>query len=227
MDEYFKVLDLYPDASIDDVKSAYRDLAQIWHPDRHNHNPRLRAKAEERFKAINEAYQAIISETPQRRRTRPPGSTASDTRSYTCTQQPTATSPTAIVSSLRRLGIALCVAALIIPLLFHTFGASSAPRQTPLFAEVPSLDSRLQHVQYDTRTVLGFPSVMSRTEMASAIIASDRLRHEHRPNYLQFVGWKLSSEGLWIPFYYLLFGGFFLAAIGIWMLRWAHLSNPK
>ena len=61
LDQYFETLELKPGASLAEIKQAYRDLAQIWHPDRYSHNPRLRTKAEERFKNINEAYQKLSS----------------------------------------------------------------------------------------------------------------------------------------------------------------------
>lgn len=39
------------------LKQAYHDHAQVWHPDKHGHNPRLRDKAESIFKEINAAYE--------------------------------------------------------------------------------------------------------------------------------------------------------------------------
>ena len=74
MDElsrYFDILEVRRGASPDEIRRAYRDMAQIWHPDRHNHNPRLRAKAEEKLKSINEAYQRL-SAYSQRSSTTPP-----------------------------------------------------------------------------------------------------------------------------------------------------------
>jgi hypothetical protein len=56
---YYRVLDLEPGASVDQVKTAWRDLAQVWHPDRFANNERLKAKAEEQLKQINEAYSRI------------------------------------------------------------------------------------------------------------------------------------------------------------------------
>ena len=56
---YFDILELRHGASPEEIKRAYRDLVQIWHPDRYNHNPRLRSKAEEKLKSINEAYQCL------------------------------------------------------------------------------------------------------------------------------------------------------------------------
>jgi len=61
-DAYLRVLDLAPNASSRDITRSYRELAQIWHPDHYNHNARLRARAEEKMKAINEAYQALSQE---------------------------------------------------------------------------------------------------------------------------------------------------------------------
>jgi hypothetical protein len=51
------VLGLRAGASADEVKQAYRDLANVWHPDRFAHNARLQQKAEERLKEINAAFQ--------------------------------------------------------------------------------------------------------------------------------------------------------------------------
>ena len=58
--DYYDILGVPKGASDDDVKKAFRRLAQQWHPDV-NSSP----DAEEKFKEINEAYQ-ILSD-PQRR----------------------------------------------------------------------------------------------------------------------------------------------------------------
>jgi hypothetical protein len=55
----YRELELSPDASAEQVRQAWKDLAQVWHPDRFGGNERLRAKAQERLKRINEAYQAL------------------------------------------------------------------------------------------------------------------------------------------------------------------------
>ena len=55
----YRELELSPDASADQVREAWRDLAQVWHPDRFAGNERLQEKAQERLKRINEAYQAL------------------------------------------------------------------------------------------------------------------------------------------------------------------------
>ena len=59
LEEHYKVLDASPSASIEEIRVLYRDLAQVWHPDRFQENPRLREKAEAKLKAINHAYEAI------------------------------------------------------------------------------------------------------------------------------------------------------------------------
>jgi curved DNA-binding protein CbpA len=53
------VLDLTPPVSLTDLKEAYKDLVQVWHPDRFTHNPRLRHRAEEKIKLINLAYETL------------------------------------------------------------------------------------------------------------------------------------------------------------------------
>ena len=42
------------------LSQAYKELVQIWHPDRYVHNPRLQHKAEAKFKEINLAYQNLM-----------------------------------------------------------------------------------------------------------------------------------------------------------------------
>src|ERR687885_454465 len=56
-----EVLGLEPGATAQEIKTAYRDMAKVWHPDRFAHDPRLQQKAQERLKEINEAYRALLS----------------------------------------------------------------------------------------------------------------------------------------------------------------------
>ena len=58
MRDPYEVLGVSPDASDDEVKKAYRDLARRYHPDNYINNP-LADLAEEKMKEINEAYDAI------------------------------------------------------------------------------------------------------------------------------------------------------------------------
>jgi hypothetical protein len=60
----YRVLGLPRGAAPDDVHAAYRDLAQVWHPDRFTHNERLRAKADRNFQRINEAYALLKDVQP-------------------------------------------------------------------------------------------------------------------------------------------------------------------
>ncbi|HEX3540903.1 MAG TPA: J domain-containing protein [Acidimicrobiales bacterium] len=55
----FEVLGVSPSASPDEVMSAYRVLAQIYHPDRYvDSPPEVRRESEDRMKALNQAYRA-------------------------------------------------------------------------------------------------------------------------------------------------------------------------
>jgi len=56
----YKILDLEPHATLEEVKSAYKELAQIYHPDKHtNHSSSVQKRAHEKFSKINQAYGAI------------------------------------------------------------------------------------------------------------------------------------------------------------------------
>lgn len=53
--DYYEVLGLARDASAEDIKKAYRNLARKWHPDANRDDP----SAAEKFKEINEAYEVL------------------------------------------------------------------------------------------------------------------------------------------------------------------------
>lgn len=57
----FKILEIRETNSPEEIKSAYRDLIAIWHPDRYVHNPRLHQKANEKVKELNRAYHTVMS----------------------------------------------------------------------------------------------------------------------------------------------------------------------
>jgi curved DNA-binding protein CbpA len=57
----FDILELEREATMDEAKQAYKDLVNIWHPDRFSSNPRLKQKAEEKLKEVNEAYDTVKS----------------------------------------------------------------------------------------------------------------------------------------------------------------------
>ena len=63
MEDYYKVLGVEESASQDEIRKAYRKLSLLHHPDKNPGN----TEAEEKFKNINEAYQAIGSEDERRK----------------------------------------------------------------------------------------------------------------------------------------------------------------
>src|SRR5207244_6109273 len=56
---YYEVLELRPSASSAEIKKAWLELVQIWHPDRFHHSSNLHRKAEARTQMINQAYQTL------------------------------------------------------------------------------------------------------------------------------------------------------------------------
>ncbi|WP_439894372.1 J domain-containing protein (plasmid) [Ralstonia sp. 25C] len=63
MTTIYATLGVQPDATLDEIKRAYRRAAMKWHPDR---NPGREAEAYAAFQEIREAY-AILSDAEQRR----------------------------------------------------------------------------------------------------------------------------------------------------------------
>lgn len=59
LSDSFEALGLRLGATPQQVREAYRDLVQIWHPDRFSHNQKLGAKAEKKLTEINEAYELL------------------------------------------------------------------------------------------------------------------------------------------------------------------------
>jgi molecular chaperone DnaJ len=57
----YKVLEISPNASNDEIKRAYHELSRKYHPDSYINNP-LAGLAEEKFKEVQEAYEQIMQE---------------------------------------------------------------------------------------------------------------------------------------------------------------------
>lgn len=61
---YYNVLDIKSDATIDEIKKAYKKKAKLYHPDRH---PQENKKEnEEKFKLVNEAYRHLINKSEEK-----------------------------------------------------------------------------------------------------------------------------------------------------------------
>ncbi|PNH10448.1 DnaJ subfamily C member 11 [Tetrabaena socialis] len=56
--EYYAVLNVPRDATDEDIRRAYRNLAQSYHPDKHT-DPELKEKAQEAFGKLQEAYEVL------------------------------------------------------------------------------------------------------------------------------------------------------------------------
>ncbi|MCI9414078.1 MAG: J domain-containing protein [Clostridiales bacterium] len=56
----YKILGVNPNATDDEVKTAYREMARKYHPDNYSNNP-LSELAQEKMQEVNEAYDTIVN----------------------------------------------------------------------------------------------------------------------------------------------------------------------
>ncbi|KAE8795129.1 dnaJ protein1-like [Hordeum vulgare] len=61
---YHRILDVPRGTSLQGLRAAYKGLARKWHPDKHP--PASKPEAEARFKAITEAYEALLDQQENR-----------------------------------------------------------------------------------------------------------------------------------------------------------------
>lgn len=62
MKNYYEILKVNKDASVEEIKKSYRKLAKKYHPDVNPGN----SEAEEKFKQINEAHTILSNETSRK-----------------------------------------------------------------------------------------------------------------------------------------------------------------
>jgi hypothetical protein len=58
----YRLLEIEPGATDDEVRRAWRDMTKVWHPDRFAHDAELQRKAQEKLKEINGAYETIMAD---------------------------------------------------------------------------------------------------------------------------------------------------------------------
>lgn len=78
--EALRILGIDADASPEDIKTAYREMAQILHPDRFAGNGKLQRRATEQFKNLQEAYDVAMG----KRSAKAPSDAASASRAPGC-----------------------------------------------------------------------------------------------------------------------------------------------
>ena len=64
VERYYRILDLPPGASLEEIHQGYLDLTWVWHPDRFTGHPRLQQKAVYKLQELNEAHEQLRSFRP-------------------------------------------------------------------------------------------------------------------------------------------------------------------
>ena len=65
--DYRKLLEVNPDAELQELKTVYRSLMKTWHPDKFQDSHEDKLVAEEKSKTIIEAYHFLVSIAPETR----------------------------------------------------------------------------------------------------------------------------------------------------------------
>ena len=63
--DYRKLLGVDKNAELQELKTVYRTLMKNWHPDKFTESPENKLEAEEKSKAIIEAYHFLVSIAPE------------------------------------------------------------------------------------------------------------------------------------------------------------------
>ncbi|MFB2967985.1 J domain-containing protein [Aerosakkonema sp. BLCC-F183] len=87
VEQYYRILELEPGATLEEIRQGYKDLAMVWHPDRFPNHPRLRQKAHKKLQLINEAHEKLRSFAPVA------ATIASPPQSESARSQPSPSSP--------------------------------------------------------------------------------------------------------------------------------------
>jgi curved DNA-binding protein CbpA len=111
----FEILELESGASPDEAKQAYKDIVNVWHPDRFSNNPRLKRKAEEKLKEVNVAYETVKSflsgkqEVEPEQKTTPQAQAKAEPEYYEAQAEPQASHKTEVaVAAGTRLILDIC-----------------------------------------------------------------------------------------------------------------------
>ncbi len=60
LNDYYKVLGLPENSSLAEVRQAYKELVQVWNPERFSHDPQLQLRAKSTLAEIDEAFDQIV-----------------------------------------------------------------------------------------------------------------------------------------------------------------------
>jgi hypothetical protein len=61
LDDCYRLLELRPGASMEEVREAYRVLSRVWHPDRFAGTPAMQQRATARQQELNDAYRELMA----------------------------------------------------------------------------------------------------------------------------------------------------------------------
>lgn len=159
----YRILDLEPGASFEEIKRSYHELVRVWHPDRFR-DPKLRTKAEEKLKRINLAYERLCKEeqeaTDNFTHERPSAATRANQDAKTTTDMEAGAPPTANSEHrinwwnyrLRQASIVVVVILLLICMPWILSALSGKSRESAGQAQTPSnslAQKRLQKLRAD------------------------------------------------------------------------------
>lgn len=167
VEHYYRILELPLDASSDDIRTRYRQMARVYHPDRYT-DPSDKEFVEALMKRVNEAYNGLLR-TPRAQIKQAPPPPPTPTIYRTVKGIPT-------VMAIVLVGVAFVLGAVTVQLLH--FSPLSPATASANSAIITQQTNQLAAVECITQTVAGGASVIATNQQPVQLSQSEALKVE-------------------------------------------------
>jgi hypothetical protein len=123
--EALRILQVEDGSSPETIRESYLHLVKVWHPDRFEHDPRLRARAERTLREVNEAYGVLQQRGSPSSAAHAASPRAGSPRPGNVSPPPAAKTPSSLGVTLRRAIVAGAAFGVLVAIGFAMWPASA------------------------------------------------------------------------------------------------------